>query len=209
MTVDIYVIGSYKGGKNTFVAFVEYADGTRWVTHGVRIGAKMDTEAEIMLVMLHYMVHFKVNAVIHTNLIDATKLGNNKWTSDFIRANTELTKKYVQYIRDVRATLKVDFITELDNKIFRVFEYLADTIQDDTISTAPPVKTVWQKTIPRFGLTLRKPNGSVFDRPLTDYEFFGSLREAKKVAAWWDKEVTDKNSHFYGYKVERYNIPTD
>lgn len=192
INADVYVIGLQKSDKCVFIAYVQYADGTRLITQGTRYGRQeLKNEFDIMRTVLSFIREKNVSATVHTNMNVSALLANI--SLDGNQTNTaELEKKSYK------------FDTVLPKHVFSTFKYLIKTIEPTTVSM--PESTVWQRTIPFFCVALYDTDGNLSGKPLTDVDFQGSLASAREFVKHWEQLSADKNSEFYGYKIESYNI---
>lgn len=205
-----FIVGSYEESTKllSFILLIcEY--GKASIKRGNLRGSLPETQASAMGILLKILFQNGLNATIYTNFKTAVDVAEGR-----IKAFSKRSKDYVNYLKRVRDKINITFSTEIpeDEDVKKYLNQI--TANTEQVGVQNPFKqqkqvgaTVkWQKPLPKFRVVVYNPNESILCE-LDSYDFGGELGDAVYFSDWYEKEGKDKNSMFYGCRVERYGIP--
>lgn len=208
--INAYITGDFDKDKSTlsYEGVIEKEDGMKSRLKGTLSGSIPETQVSAVGVLLKVLAENRLDAIIYTDFTIAVNLAEGK-----VKALSKRTKDYVRYVKKTQNLIELSFVSDIP-KEKRIFFY-ADREQAEQSTVLNPFKkekkqvstaVQWQKPAPKFRVIVYKADGSILC-DLNSYDFGGVLKDAVYFSDWYEKEGRDKNSIFYGCRVERQNIP--
>ena len=204
--MNVYITGEYD--KYT-LSYKGYADdnGTKGLICGKLSGSRKETEASALGIILKHALDNNKDVHIYTTFEDTVKLANGEYKPIESR-----TKDFVRYIKKVEKTINVSFSAGIPDEAMQIINAIGNSRESASVQNPFKNKPTtsnavgWKKRMEDFSVTVRKPNGEILCN-VTNFDFGGKLADAMFFADWYEKEGKNPDSFFYGYIVERKNVP--
>ena len=203
--VRILVTGEYNNYLLTYHCIAEYENGARERICGTFTGSEIEAEVQAVGMAIRYAIQKRLTAVIYTPFKQVLSYIKSGWTPQ-----TKTIKEFMSLVKKID-TSKISFSNDVPENFIATYnsfvKMFGNKVTTDNKSYFLGDRSgKWIKTFPLFRVLLySRENELKLD--INNYDYGEDFLAAIDFCDWYDKEVLDSRSTYYGWRVVRYNVP--